>query len=217
MPTCKQCHDKFISKYFLQKYCMVHDECIKAFSNWVSEQNKKKIDKAMKQEKQVEDKKWKGIKIVVHTKKYKNQLQMEVNKLARMIDLKFGYNTCIDCGKPFGSQQDGGHFKSVGANNSLRYNLDDIHSQKSDCNRNGMGSGRILDYYRGLIKRYGQEYADYVDSGLQLKYKSTYLSEVEVYEKLTLVRLLVKNFDTFELTSSLQARNLFNNLIGIYK
>lgn len=134
-----------------------------------------------------------------------------------MIDLKFGYVTCIDCGNSYGEQQDGGHFKSVGSNSSLRYNLDNVHSQASNCNRNGMGGGKTLEYYRGLIARYGQSYADYVDSELQLKYPTIKLSEKEVYEKLTLVRSLVKNFNTFELTDSLQARTLFNNLIGIYK
>ena len=30
MPTCKQCKDKFIPKYFLQKHCMKNDVCVRA-------------------------------------------------------------------------------------------------------------------------------------------------------------------------------------------
>ena len=204
---CKECKQLFTPFKTTQSVCSVL--C-------ASKQAKLKVDKEKEENKKTEDKKWKEVKKVVHTKKYKKYLQDEVNKLARMIDLKFGYNTCIDCGGSFGEQQDGGHFKSRGSNCSLRYNLDNIHSQASNCNRNGMGGGKTLDYYRGLIKRYGQSYADYIDSELQLKYPVIKLSEKEVYEKLTLVRSLVRNFNTFELTGSQQARTLFNNIIGIY-
>ena len=134
-----------------------------------------------------------------------------------MIDLKLGYVVCIDCDKPFGKQQDGGHFNSKGDNGTLRWNLHNIHSQKSDCNRNGLGGGRRLEYFRGLVKRYGVEYAEMVDTGLQVKYKYLGLTNKEVGEKLILVNKLIRDFDTFQLRDGIQAREMFNNLIGIYK
>jgi hypothetical protein len=37
-----------------------------------------------------------------------------------------------------------------------------------------------------------------------------------VYEKLKLVRSLVKNFDTFKAENAIEMRENFNNVIGIY-
>lgn len=152
-----------------------------------------------------------------HTKENKAELQRQINLLARKIDEACEIFTCIDCGVRFGKQVDGGHFNSVGSNATLRYNLDNIHSQASNCNRNGQGGGRQHDYYKGLVEKYGQEYADYVDIGLQNKYKYLGLSEVEIYDKLKLVRKINRTFHTYVITDPLQARKMFNQIIGIYE
>lgn len=209
MSRCKECKEKFEAKYFNQKFCMDKDECIKAFSEWVKEEEEKKKKKEWDKEKREKAP-------ILYPVKYKNKLQQEVNKLARKIDNYFKIKTCIDCDNPFGKQQDGGHFNSVGDNPSLRYNLHNIHSQKSDCNQNGIGGGRRLEYYRGLVERYGQKYADYVDTGLQIEYKLIKLSSKEVGEIYTLVRKLVRDFDSFSFTSPIAARTQLNLLIGIY-
>jgi len=204
-PNCK---DKFEAKVFLQKHCMEKDECIQMELEY-------KKEKARKQQK----KEWDAEKTekapYLYPRKYKKFLSDECQKLARMIDNHFGY-LCIDCGKPYGKQQDGGHFNSKGKNMSLAWNLHNIHSQKSDCNQNGLGGGRERQYYDGLISRYGERYAVYVDIGLQKEYKYIGLLDTEIAEKLALVRKLIRTFDTFVLTDSISARFMFNRLIGIY-
>jgi len=207
MPRCKYDKLKFEPKYFNQKFCLKTDACIKAFSDYANSEKEK--NKAWKKVK-------KDVKKTTHSKEYKNQLQIEINKLARMIDKKFGFDYCIDCDKKFISTPHGGHFNSVGSNSSLRFNLDNIHSQKGECNEHGKGGGRKLEYKEGLIKRYGHDYAEMVHKELAIKYPVIKLNHNEIYEKLTLVRKLIKNFDTYQFESSLNARKLLNNLIGIY-
>ena len=203
--NCKQPHTPFNS---LDNWCKEVD-CQTAKAMHLLEK-KKEQDK--KEQRASDQKKLPGL----YPRKYKGLLDKECQKLARMIDNKFGY-LCIDCEKPYGKQQDGGHFNSKGKNRSLAWNLHNIHSQKSDCNRNGLGGGRERQYYDGLISRYGKKYAEYVDIGLQKEFKYIGLLDNEISDKLAIVRKLIRDFDTFQLTDSISSRIMFNNLIGIYK
>lgn len=155
------------------------------------------------------------MKIDTHSKEFKKALQNEINKLSRMIDARFKYVTCIDCGKTFGKQIDAAHFHGRGANSTLRYNLHNLHSAKSDCNQ--YSDTHKQGYEKGLEERYNKIYAEYVIEKLPLLYKEIHLSNVEVHEKLKLVRSIVRNFDTYKFDNAISARNTLNNLIGIYK
>jgi len=170
----------------------------------------KQKEKAKNKELQDKIDSWKP---TVHEKKYKGLLQNEVNKLSRMIDTKFGYTLCIDCGKPFGNQTDAAHFNGVGSNHSIRYNLHNLHSAKSDCNQ--FSDKHKQGYTIGLKERYGESYLTLVEE-LPLKYKYIKVSAVEVVEKLKIVRSLVKNFDTFQAENSIAMREMMNGIIGIY-
>jgi hypothetical protein len=211
LPRCKECNDRFkpLNNNPNQKHCLEKDKCITAhakLSKKVEFDNNMKIVEKQKRERSP----------IVYPTKYKKYMNDECQKLARMIDAKFGYVTCIDCDKHFGNQVDGGHFNSKGKNPTLAWNLHNIHSQKSDCNQNGIGGGRERQYYDGLINRYGAEYAEMVDIGLQKEYQYIGLTRIEVAEKLAIVRKLIRNFDTFVFKDAIQARTMFNNLIGIY-
>tara|TARA_R110001632_G_scaffold4295_4_gene18219 strand:+ start:332 stop:1075 length:744 start_codon:yes stop_codon:yes gene_type:complete len=155
---------------------------------------------------------------LLHSNRYRGYLQDEINKLSRMIDILFGHDTCIDCNKPFtqAMDRDAGHFKSKGHNLSLRYNLHNVHSQKSSCNSNGLGGGKSLGYYRGLVSRYGENYAEFVDKGMQIRYHYLGLKNSEIPEKLKIVRGIIKNFETFDFVDSIQARQICNKIIGLY-
>jgi hypothetical protein len=193
------------------------------YARWLTETEEgqevmaKKIEKAKKQVKDKEKKDWNAqrneLLPVVHEKKYKGLLQNEINKLSRMIDAKFGYTTCIDCGKAFGKQVDAAHHTSIGSNNSIRYNLHNLHSAKSDCNK--YSDKHHQGYAIGLKERYGESYLTLVEE-LPIRYKYIKVSAVEVYEKLKLVRSLVKNFDTFKAENAIEMRENFNAIIGIY-
>ncbi len=196
---CKECKQKFVPKFFLQKYCMDNLECIKAFNDG-------------RKEKLICDK-VKEMKVNTHSGENKKELQKEINLLARKIDAKFGYQ-CIDlCGRPYGKQVDGAHFHSVGSNSTLRYNLHNIHSADSHCNN--YSNKHLSGYLLGLDLRYGKDYPVVVKN-LPAFYPSLKLTNIEIVEKLALVRKINRTFETYNITSGDTARTLFNNIIGIY-
>tara|TARA_R110000764_G_scaffold89383_5_gene170891 strand:- start:1328 stop:1957 length:630 start_codon:yes stop_codon:yes gene_type:complete len=208
MPKCKECGIKYEQYQFNNKWCKEID-CQTAkgmfLMNKQKEANKKAWNKVKKKSRHI-----------THPKEEKGKLQAEINKLSKLIDLKFGYVDCIDCGKPL-DHTDAGHYIAVGANATLRYNLNNIHSQRRGCNRDlaRMGS-RHTGYYKGLVQRYGNDYAEMVDIGLQNKYKYIGLMNQEIAGKLKIVRSLIRNFDTYDFKSSVLMREMFNKLIGIY-
>jgi len=207
-PKCHNCGNRFVPRYSTtEKYCK-EPECSKV---WIQLEKKKQLKKELKEFSKRKSK----IKPLTHTSEYKTTFQQLINRLARLIDGKFGNITCIDCGKPF-KKIDAGHFHSVGSNSSLRYNLHNIHSQAYECNRNGIGGGKQLGFYKGLIRRYGQEYADLVDTELGKKYYYVGLKANDYPEKIKLVRALIREFDTYKFKDSLHARELCNKIIGIY-
>ena len=51
---------------------------------------------------------------------------------------------------------------------------------------------------------------------IAIPFSALKVSAGEVYEKLKIVRSLVKNFDTFKAENGIAMREMFNNIIGIY-
>lgn len=197
---CKECREKFEVKYFNQKFCMDKTACIKAFNDWVSDEkfNKLKTDR----------------KPYTHSKEYKKELQDNINLLSRKIDAYFGFN-CIDCDSPFGKQTDAAHLHNVSGNENIRYNLHNLHSARSHCNR--YSSEHKVGYRKGIEKRYSKAYLEYIDFEIGITYAYIGLNEVEVVEKLAIVRKLNRDFKTFKLKDGISARDMFNKIIGIYE
>jgi len=208
---CKTCKEKFDQYEFNNKFCKKID-CQTAKALFKLSLIKKQDSKDWK-ERQTKMKE----SIGYTTKKPpKNVLQDEINKLVRVIDNKFSHH-CISCDtKSDTVQYAGGHRISVGACISIRYNLNDIHKQ---CNKrcNQQLSGNPDGYDEGLIKRYGLEYKNYVKYELRKKYNYIDLGGLDYAVKIALVRKLIRDFDTFQLKDGIQARKLFNKIIGIYK
>lgn len=202
LSTCKK---RFVALSNSHYFCSYPCALVKGDEN---------ADKKKEQLKKTEWTKEKAeLKINTHSKENKSHLQKAINLLARKIDAVFGYE-CIDCcGRKYGKQIDGAHFHSVGSNNSLRYNLHNIHSADSHCNN--YSNTHISGYKIGLEKRYGKDYLDLVE-GLPLLYREVKLNNLEIHEKLALVRKLNRTFNTYQITDGISARNLFNNIIGIY-
>lgn len=170
-------------------------------------------EKEEKKQAKLIDEKIKEFRPVAKEQENKANLQKEVNKLARRIDEMMGYMICIDCTKPYGKQTDAAHFHSIGSNSTLRYNLHNLHSANSQCNR--FSDKHLVNYKTGLAKRYGQEYLEMVEN-LPLKYKEIHLTSLEIVEKLKVVRNLNRNLHTFKFNSSIEAREQLNKIIGIY-
>lgn len=207
MARCKNpdCKEKFTPKYFNQKFCMEKDECISAHVEWSKEQHEKNWSKRKAK-----------MRVNTHASENKADLQSQINLLARKIDMKF-FGRCIDCGRKFrpGKQVHGSHFHNVGGNEHIRYNLHNIHASASDCNMHH--GGRKAEYKEALVERYSEEYMNYVDKEMSLEFDYVGLTNQEIADKLKIVRKLNRDFDTFQLMDGIQARDLFNDIIGIYK
>ena len=170
------------------------------------------------QEKTEWNEKKQEMRITTHYKENKKYLQNEINRLAKMIDRRFGFESCIDCGRGFTQDmdRDAGHCHSVGSNESIRYNLHNIHSQKSSCNGNGLGGGKTEEYKIGLEHRYGSEYRQYVEFEIVRLFQYIGMKKADYPEKLKIVRKLIRDFETFQFEDGIQARTQLNEIIGIY-
>jgi hypothetical protein len=86
------------------------------------------------------------------------EAQAAVNAYVRWRDIRAGHG-CIDCGQPFepdrpGGSVDAGHYLSRSVAPALRFDLDNIHAQRKNCNRPG---GATRQAYRaGLVARIGE-------------------------------------------------------------
>jgi hypothetical protein len=180
--VCKQCKDKFIPKYFLQKWCLEKDECIKAFSNWVSEQNKKKIDKAMKK-----DTAERKEKLMTH-KDHLKLLQVVFNTYIRLRDKD---QRCISCDcVMIGRKGDASHYYSVGSTPALRFNEDNVHLSCVTCNQHKHGN--IAEYAIRLPFRIGYHRFKALEEKRNITVK---LTIDEIKEKITHYKTLTKKIN----------------------
>lgn len=71
-------------------------------------------------------------------------------------------NGCISCGRHDAEQWNAGHFISVGANRTLRFEEDNIHLQCArPCNKDK--GGNIVEYRKALVKKIGLERVEWLE------------------------------------------------------
>ena len=140
-------------------------------------------------------------------------VQPIINEIARLID--YG-QPCIATGK-YEGKMNGGHYHAVGSNRTLALNLHNIHIQSFESNH--FKSGDNLLYKEGLIKTYGLDYFERVESLKQIKpIKLTKDQLIEVKRTASEIRNMLKS----ELYPKLQYERIFlreyyNSLLGIYE
>jgi len=135
---------------------------------WIDDKYKRDTAKKLSKVKQVRAKEVKANKKAVieldrKTLKWQHkQTQSVFNKLRRLQELKWFSDRgleplCISCQKPIGNDQwCNGHFKSVGAKGSLRYDFKNSYLQHNrNCNM--AKSGDIEGYKKGLVARFGED------------------------------------------------------------
>jgi hypothetical protein len=150
---CRICRTEFEPRNTLQQTCK--PACAIEYSRTSS---KERLAKDAKRAFHVERQ---GTRVALDKLKNRRQLtkeaQVEFNRFIRERDRA---QPCICCGSftadsdlITGSRWDAGHYRSTGAAPHLRFNEDNCHRQRVVCNRNG--SGRAVEYRRGLINRIG--------------------------------------------------------------
>jgi len=203
MNKCKQCKKLFEPVFSTtQQVCSI--ECSKLFTRSVKG---KKLQTKLDKERTKEQK-----EKIKTTADWKKELQPLVNKIARLID--FG-QPCIATGNLSG-KMDAGHRIAVGANESLRFHLDNIHIQSVHSNRYKAGDN--YKYSQGIKNVYGSSYLHYLDSLNQIK--PIKLSIEQIKESIAICRSIIKELESEPKIRSAQERielrKELNKRIGIY-
>lgn len=202
-----------------QKYHHRFGLCSSCFAKWLynTPEGFKYLDKMkIKAKKEVERKQkadWraKKKKLKEQTTNWKSELQTEINKIVRLIDRG---QPCLARGT-HANQMHAGHVFSVGSNQTIRFNLHNIHRQSAQSNHYQNDDGLLRE---GLRNEYGQEYFDFV-SELRRSPSLNYPNKQYKYLT-TIARRLRKTIEESGLTYSksdrILMRNYINETLGIY-
>jgi len=185
LKTCKICKEKFEPQRSFQKCCTPTCAILDA--------GLKRM--ALIEEKNKENKTQMKANIETHSDLYQI-LQPEINKIARLIDENC---RCISCGT-FGGKKQGSHFRAVGGNNSIRFNLLNIWASCTFCNKEK--GGNIPGYVDGLIKTFGFDTFNLIRE-LKLQYPTLKVSKPEVKEFIATARKIVREIEEMNLTEQL--------------
>lgn len=97
--------------------------------------------------------------------------QIVFNRYIRERDQDKG---CISCG---GEVTEAGHYYSQGHHSALRFNEVNTNGQCTRCNR--FLHGNLINYREGILKRWGQQKLDLLDSAARNKVKKWSRVELE--------------------------------------
>jgi len=209
---CTICKTKFKPIFSTLEKCCQQTECRVKYSMQVVAKQKAKVLNDAKKDWEVKKRVFKENTKTLTS--WQNDLEKEINHIARLIDKETG---CISCGGH--TTPNGGHYHSVKANGSIRFNLDNIHLQDYSCN--GQKGANIPNYDLGLIERYGKQYWEYVKFDIVCKFPLLKMAKNEYSEKIKIARSIVKHLQlenkTYNPSERLELRKKFNLMIGIYK
>lgn len=206
---CKICKDPFKKIRMIQPVCQKHDCMVKYSMQQVAKQraNKKKSDdrKSRQEKKEAKEK-------LKTPSDFKNDLQHEINHIARIID--YGYN-CISCGGNGKAQ--GGHYHTVKAHPAIRFNLFNVWIQDYYCNVKL--SSNISGYNIGLKETFGPELKEYIENGIILQYPELHITKFELIEKIALARKIIRELPKekkYSLVERVEMRQKLNERMGMY-
>lgn len=162
--------------------------CTSCLYDWMTQTELGKIE-YQKRYNSLKTKKWKEQKKVLkeNTKTlsdYKADLQKEINLIVRLID---NGHSCIATNK-YEGKMNAGHYASVGSNPTLRYHLENIWLQSEHSNM--WQSGDTLRYQQGIIKLFGVNYLEYMNSLQSIPVIK--LTSEEIKDKIKICREIVK-------------------------
>ena len=162
---CKICQVVFTPARQLQGVCGY--DCAKAYTA------KLKENKA-KQEKKILKEKLKTLS------EYEADAKKAFQRFIRFRDKEL---PCISCGNLQTTDWAGGHFYSAGMYSGLMFDERNCHKQcNSHCNK--FLSGNLLEYRKGLIKRYGIDFVEQLDNVSDSKRNYKYSKDELIAKKL---------------------------------
>lgn len=166
---CKICKEIFTPVQFAQSVCgykcaIKHSKKLKELKN----QREWKAEKAILKD---------NIKTL---SQYEADAKKVFQKYVRMRDKD---KPCISCNNINATDWAGGHFYSAGMYSGLMFDERNCHKQcNSHCNK--FLSGNLLEYRKGLIKRYGKEFVTELDEISNEKKNYKYTKQELIAKKL---------------------------------
>lgn len=163
--TCKICKAKFEPIRLSTEPTCQSFECRLAFAT----QHLEKKREAARKEQKIKNKKEYNDKFK-KLSEYEAEAKKSFQKWIRLRD--YG-KPCISCGK-IPKDPAGGHFYNAGIYSGMIFNEDNCHLQcNAHCNK--FLSGNLLEYRKGLINRYGEDFVKNLDelSNQKRNYKYT--------------------------------------------
>jgi hypothetical protein len=205
LKTCKICKVKF------EPFKPLQQVCSPACAIFLAEKNKAKNEKREKTK--IKKELRESAKTI---SAYRKELQIIVNKIVREIDA--GFN-CISSNRAYKTNNQAGHYYSVGAYPSIRFNLHNIYSQSVADNL--YKSGNQIGYTKGLIKEFGEEWIKIVTK-LPEEYREIKLDKEDIKQCILNAKDFLKIVQEYKKENELMTshriylRNLGNKTIGIY-
>lgn len=213
---CKVCRTQFQPRFTMKQATCENPECLAEHgrNEYKKQEEKKRLQKKR------EDAKWKKEakeRLKTHGN-YESDLEETIREISALIDSSV--DCCLSCQSKISptNKANAGHRFAVGGNNSLRFNLDNIHRQGVCCNmhKNGNPDG----YDEGMIRVYGKPYYEYVKFELKGIYPLVKMTIPELMAKRALAmkirnELKKKGLD-YSPDERLKLREQINSEIGIY-
>lgn len=144
-------------------------------------------------------------------KNWSVELQKKVNHIVRLLDKGL---PCLATER-IAKKYDAGHIYARGGNQSIRFNLHNIHRQSAQSNHFQNDDGLLRE---GIVREYGQEYMTFISELRRtpaLKYSNEQYHEF--YKKASEIVLKLKKEDKEYLDwERLAKRDIINTEIGIY-
>lgn len=191
--VCPICSTEYTPRSSLQKVCHNY-KCAIAFNKQrdaeIAERESRKQERIQRDDLKKRREKLKGVS------EWQKEAQTAFNRYIRMRDLN---KVCVSCGGQLvgssnyltGSAVDASHYRSRGAASHLKFNVFNVHSACTRCNR--QLSGNAVEYRIRLIERIGLERVESLESNnTPRKFDIPYLQRVKAiftrrarhYEKL---------------------------------
>ena len=164
--TCKICKTKFTATFENVWWCCPEHGF--EYSQQLLAKKKIEAERKRKQEAQQERRELKIRKAAFKTKaQWEKEAQSAFNRYIRIRDEG---KECVSCGNPLigksnyltGSAIDASHYRSRGAASHLKFNVFNVHSSCTRCNR--QLSGNAVEYRIRLIERIGIELVERLES-----------------------------------------------------
>jgi len=212
--NCKFCRKKFEQKIFNYRYCESTPECKEAGNEAKNALIKKAMEKVKASKESKSRQETKVLRENLKTlSDWKNDLQKEINAIVREIDKG---NPCIATGTMEG-KRNAGHYISIGANQTLRFHLENIWNQSEHSNM--WKSGDTVRYQEGIVKLYGKGYLEYLNALQSLKTIKLDVEEIKqaISKSRAIIKWLKLQDRIFTNEERLELRKRFNIEIGIYK